>query len=59
MRIEKISYTFPEQELTEKSTQQGRGNFRERSPKNYSKELRNSEHCGIVIERDVNPGINI
>ena len=30
-----------------------------KSPKNYSKELRNSEHCGIVIERDVNPGINI
>ena len=30
-----------------------------KSPKNYSKELPNCEHCGIVIERDVNAGINI
>ena len=30
-----------------------------KSPKNYLTELPNSEHCGILIEGDVNPGINI
>ena len=33
--------------------------FVKKSPKNYPKELPNYEHCAIVIERDVNPGINI
>ena len=30
-----------------------------KSPKNYPKEFPNCEDCGIVIDRDVNPGINI
>ena len=30
-----------------------------KSPKNYPKELPNCEHCGIVIDRDVNTAINI
>jgi hypothetical protein len=29
-----------------------------KSPNNYPKELPNCPHCGIVIGRDVNPGIN-
>jgi transposase len=30
-----------------------------KSPKNYPKELQNCSHCDVVMERDVNPGINI
>jgi len=30
-----------------------------KSTLNYPKEFPDCEHCGIVIDRDVNPGINI
>ena len=30
-----------------------------KSSKNYPKELPNCEHCGIVLDRDLNVAINI